>query len=163
MFLIHNTNPILESTHKKKPFVYIGKCAQSTMTLKGIFSMHTDLPICEELIYFNARQVSIQTNFPGRTFREITSPECYWCSYQRSLKCYPRHMHPTCDVRTSMNSNIFLLNLARVGLRPVGHGLYIKDNINAFKKEDLNKTDDCFEAIWVEIKIDKAKNMWVCI
>ena len=37
--------------------------------------------------------------------------------------------------------------------------IYTKDNINGFEREDLKKIDDCFEAIWVEIKNDKTKNI----
>ena len=39
---------------------------------------------------------------------------------------------------------------------------YILKITTAFEREDLNKSEGCFEAIWVEIKIDKTKNiMWV--
>ena len=39
-----------------------------------------------------------------------------------------------------------------------GVAIYTKDN-NVFEREDLKKIDDCFEAIWVEIKNDKTKNI----
>ena len=37
--------------------------------------------------------------------------------------------------------------------------IYANDNLNVFERFDLNKTNDCFEAIWVEIIIEKSKNI----
>ena len=40
-----------------------------------------------------------------------------------------------------------------------GVAIYGKNNLNIIERDDLKKVDDCFEAIWVEIKVDKAKNI----
>ena len=42
-----------------------------------------------------------------------------------------------------------------------GVAIYTKENINSFIRDDLNKVDDCFEAMWIEINVKKSKNI-VC-
>ena len=42
-----------------------------------------------------------------------------------------------------------------------GVAIYVKNNINVFMRDDLNIVDKSFEAVWVEIKTDKTKNI-VC-
>ena len=42
-----------------------------------------------------------------------------------------------------------------------GVAIYTKNNFNATEREDLKKIDDCFEAIWIEINVEKSKNI-VC-
>ena len=40
-----------------------------------------------------------------------------------------------------------------------GVAIYTKDDLNVFERDDLKKIDDCFEVIWVEINVEKAKNI----
>ena len=42
-----------------------------------------------------------------------------------------------------------------------GAVVYVKDYLNVIERNDLNLVDTSFEALWVEIKIDKGKNI-VC-
>ena len=39
-----------------------------------------------------------------------------------------------------------------------GVAIYIKNNLDHFIRDDLCKLDDCFEAVWIEIKNSKGKN-----
>ena len=39
-----------------------------------------------------------------------------------------------------------------------GVAIYIKNNLDNFIRDDLCKLDDCFEAVWIEIKNSKGKN-----
>ena len=40
-----------------------------------------------------------------------------------------------------------------------GVAIYVKDNLNVTKCDDLIEISDSFEAIWVEINMDKTKNI----
>ena len=40
-----------------------------------------------------------------------------------------------------------------------GVAIYAKEELNVLERDDLNKSDDCFEAIWIEIKVEKSKNL----
>ena len=47
-----------------------------------------------------------------------------------------------------------------------GVAIYIKDNLDHFIRDELCKLDDCFEAVWIEIKNSKGKNsssLWLYI
>ena len=39
-----------------------------------------------------------------------------------------------------------------------GVAIYIKNNLDHFIRDDLCKLDDCFEAVWIEIKNSKGEN-----
>ena len=40
-----------------------------------------------------------------------------------------------------------------------GVAIYAKDNLNTTKRDDLIEISDSFEAIWIEINMDKTKNI----
>ena len=40
-----------------------------------------------------------------------------------------------------------------------GVAIYAKDNLNTTKRDDLIEISDFFEAIWIEINMDKTKNI----
>ena len=42
-----------------------------------------------------------------------------------------------------------------------GVAIYVKEDYNVIEGNDLNKDDNSFEAVWVEIKNEKAKNIVV--
>ena len=42
-----------------------------------------------------------------------------------------------------------------------GVAIYARDNLNIFARDDLNCVNNCFESVWVEIEIEKSKNI-VC-
>ena len=45
-----------------------------------------------------------------------------------------------------------------------GVAIYIKHNLDHFIRDDLCKLDDCFEAVWIEIKNSKGENsLWLYI
>ena len=40
-----------------------------------------------------------------------------------------------------------------------GVAIYVKDDLKAFERDDLNIIENEFEAIWIEIDIEKSKNI----
>ena len=39
-----------------------------------------------------------------------------------------------------------------------GVAIYIKDNLDHFKRDDICNLDDCFEAVWMQLKNSEGKN-----
>ena len=97
------------------------------MTLKGFFSMHTDLPICEELAYLSMQDKLVYKQASQGEIEPLEKLQVPNATGVKSKKqdssAITDTCSPTCDVKPSMNSNLFLLYLVRIGLRPVGHGL----------------------------------------
>ena len=73
-------------------------CAQSNATLKGIFSMHTALSICEELAYLSMQDKLVYKQASQgeiEPLEKIQVPNATGAHVKEaSLKCYPGHMLP---------------------------------------------------------------------
>ena len=91
---------------------------------------------------------------------------------EKFIKTTKTEIDVICISETSQKEDIdFMSNVSLVGYNnPISQGsktarggvaIYTKSNINAYPRDDLNKTDKSFEIVWNEIQVDGSKNIIV--